>query len=48
MHATTQLESFQNEDPITEPPLSGNQMIDQILLTINMVKKLAVVNMEIL
>jgi len=48
VHATTNLESGKNENPITEPSLSGGQVIDPMLLTVSMTKKLGVVNMEIL
>lgn len=46
MHGTAQLESIENEEPITKPPLSSDQLIDPMLLTVNTTKKPAVVNME--
>lgn len=48
MHATNQLESNENEDPMNEPPLSGEQVIDPMLVIANTTKKPTVVNMEIL
>lgn len=48
VHAMAQLEFGENEDPIIEPLLLGDQVIGPMLLIVNMPKKPTVVNMEIL
>lgn len=48
MHATIHLDTRNNEDTITKPPLLGDQVIDPMLLMVKHGNKLVVVLTEIL